>query len=625
MKKILIFDYDFLPKECLDKFDTIISWQYLSQESKYDYFEILKFMEENKIIIRNKYLEFIDKVSKYNINGQTLRDLLLIEEKFPFWEMSLINEKSNLKSPYISTILRVIAFEQWFKDKHFQQLFLFTNSTFLPQIISSFCETNGLVFVHKKIKKNRIKYSNNPLNVLGQSLKKHPIFWLFKFILIRLPLLFDNKNEIISLDNQVLFLSYLFNIEKRNINKPYGIDSFWTPLCKKLFSGGEKLNYLSIFTRSNYPNNIFEARNYINIFRKNNHQKSEFNLVDSYLSLKLVTKAIKLFLKVRKITLPLNPTEILTLSSGTDLSSLFIADWYDSFQGRVLMQNSLYCCLFEDISKRICKPSKVFYLLENQNWEFAFIYCFKSIYPNIPIYGYIHSSLRFWDLRYYSKQLNFENKFSLKCYPNLQITNGPQATKLLIESGLSKNNIIELEALRYIHLNPDKAVEYYRRISSDDEKTKVIVIGDYDIENTYKIFQIINNLEPEQKEKIDIRFKPHPANKNKKIFFNGAEVKKLNGKISKYLSNFDLAICGASTTAALDCYLDGIKLIVFRESDSQIMTPVYDLPDVYFMSNSVCLNRILSLIREDHLIKRSPNDFFKIDKNLTKWIEFIND
>ena len=54
------------------------------------------------------------------------------------------------------------------------------------------------------------------------------------------------------------------------------------------------------------------------------------------------------------------------------------------------------------------------------------------------------------------------------------------------------------------------------------------------------------------------------------------------------------------------------------------MTPVYDLPDVYLMSNSKCLERILSHIREDQLIKRRPNDIFTIDKNLTKWMKFIN-
>ena len=41
-----------------------------------------------------------------------------------------------------------------------------------------------------------------------------------------------------------------------------------------------------------------------------------------------------------------------------------------------------------------------------------------------------------------------------------------------------------------------------------------------------------------------------------------------------------MAICGSNTTAALECYLNNIKLVVLKESDTPIMTPVYELPEL---------------------------------------------
>ena len=139
-----------------------------------------------------------------------------------------------------------------------------------------------------------------------------------------------------------------------------------------------------------------------------------------------------MYIQVKKVANNINPCSILKLPSGVDISNFFLSDWIDSFQGRVLMQNALYCSLFDDICKRIINPYKVLYLYENQNWEFAFIAVFKSFYPKVPIYAYCHSSLRFWDLRYFSQNSIREKGINLE--PNFFITNGPQATNLLIKS-----------------------------------------------------------------------------------------------------------------------------------------------------------------------------------------------
>ena len=85
-----------------------------------------------------------------------------------------------------------------------------------------------------------------------------------------------------------------------------------------------------------------------------------------------------------------------------------------------------------------------------------------------------------------------------------------------------------------------------------------------------------------------------------------------------------MAICGSNTTAALECYLNNIKLVVLKESDTPIMTPVYELPGVEFISTSSSLKRIISLGNVRKIEKRKIGDVFRIDESLKAWLEFLN-
>ena len=621
MKPILIYDSDVLPNNGLEGFHKIICWQYLSKTSRYKSFEILGFLEDNKFLIRKLYLEFLEKVSEHNVNGVLLKDLLLVENKFPCWEMSLLNEKSNIKSKNISNVLRVIALELWLQDNPCDAIYLFSNSQELSDAISSICKIKSLIFHHEKllnIKRDKsffIKYK------LLASIKSNPIFWFIYFCIKRFPILFLKKPKEINLNNEILLISYLFNLDKSLANKPYGLDSFWTPLCKKIIEKDMKLNYLSIFSKSNYPQNFTQAIKIIKNFKNRNYANTQFNLVDNFLSIKIILKTINYFYKTRMISNQLYPSKILVLSSGVDVSSLFLKDWIDSFKGRVLIQNSLFFALFEDISCRIKNPSKIIYLQENQNWEYALIACFRKILPNLQIYGCCHSSLRFWDLRYYlCNQRNDNNQF----LPNKNITNGPQATKLLIESGIKEENIIELEALRYLHTNKSK-IGKKNNNNIGENKIKVLILGDYEDEKNKQIFEIVNQLENNIKTNLEISYKSHPVNINNLRHYSDIEIINSNEKISNLLSSFDLAICGPSTTASLECYLFGICLAVLLEKDSPIMTPTYQLPGTNFFSNSKALEDIIISKRFYKEEIANAEEIFKLDNDLTKWMEFIED
>ena len=52
MSSLLIYDSDILPNKGLEKFDCILTWQYLSKKTRYNYIEVLSFLEDNKNEVR---------------------------------------------------------------------------------------------------------------------------------------------------------------------------------------------------------------------------------------------------------------------------------------------------------------------------------------------------------------------------------------------------------------------------------------------------------------------------------------------------------------------------------------------------------------------------------------------
>ena len=86
------------------------------------------------------YLEFINNVSEHNIEGKKLKELLLIKNNFPCWEMSLINENLFTNVQLHKSRLKNHVLEIWIKKNKFEQIYLFTDSLGLAKSIFIFAK-----------------------------------------------------------------------------------------------------------------------------------------------------------------------------------------------------------------------------------------------------------------------------------------------------------------------------------------------------------------------------------------------------------------------------------------------------------------------------------------------------
>ena len=108
--------------------------------------------------------------------------------------------------------------------------------------------------------------------------------------------------------------------------------------------------------------------------------------------------------------------------------------------------------MFESAISNLKQQDKGVYLQENQGWEFAFIHVWKK-YFNKQIIGFPHSSVRYWDLRYFYDSRSYDNESNCDLpVPDKIACNGEYVKKMYFMSDFPKKNLIKVESLRYLYL-----------------------------------------------------------------------------------------------------------------------------------------------------------------------------
>ena len=90
------------------------------------------------------------------------------------------------------------------------------------------------------------------------------------------------------------------------------------------------------------------------------------------------------------------------------------------------------------------------------------------------IYGFAHSTIRYWDLRYFNSQNIYKNNSkTLFLFCDL-IVHGKNDLRNMTEFGFPKEKIKEAESLRYIYLN-----KYLSDSTEHKMSNTFLVLGEY--------------------------------------------------------------------------------------------------------------------------------------------------
>ena len=306
-------------------------------------------------------------------------------------------------------------------------------------------------------------------------------------------------------------------------------------------------------------------------------------------------------------------------SLGTNLWPLFKGEWRESLIGSTAIRHCLLIASVERFVRLMPKYEQIVYLMENQPWESPFIYsCTK--HGQGRLFGVAHSTVRFWDLRYFQHQDEHSvNSEADHPSPHIIVVNGSEAKSLLQDNRwLTDNQIVVAEALRYGYLS---TLTRTRTIGKSD-LPHLVVLGDFlPSANTF----LLTKLHESQKfttTKFRMSLRSHPICK-----FNSDETRSFNDSITDVdlktlLESADVVLTTANSSSAAESVSLGIPTILMVDPESLNYSPFRKTELAQFVTTAEELSS--ALIGFNDLVSSQIPDFFCLDDDYPRWRKLLS-
>lgn len=622
LAKIIIWDAEGPPPGD----GTTVLWRGFGQGAAPDVVSIPRLVEENAGILRKRYLAWIYELGETPIKGRRLIDRLCLRPGFSYWWMTLLAEKCNYgKSPQIDDAIRLMAFDQWAARRHLDTVLLASDNLPLAECIRMWCTKVGVAFEWQRISTHSVHMSWTRRAYLSL----HPILqafaWLPRYVVDRWPLRGVGLKEWQQTEGRVTFVSYLFNLVPEAAQDGRYESRYWAHLPDDLERGKCKTNWLHLYVKDECLSSSGKAAGVIRGFNRRARNEQVHVTHDTFLTARVIFKTIKDWGKLAWVYRRLQNAPSSTASEGLDLWPLFARDWEESMVGPTAMSNALYINLFESAMKSLPKQRVGVYLQENQAWEFGLIQAWKAAGQG-RLVGCPHSSVRFWDLRYFFDPRSYgrigNNSLPL---PDQVALNGEAASNAYLAGSYPAGDLVQVEALRYLYLDEARI-----RPAADSSASKVclrlLVLGDYLRGNTRFQMRLLEQAAPALPADTTITVKPHPACPVRPEDYPGLRITVSMSPIHRLLPACDVAYASAVTSAAIDAYCAGVPVVSVLNPGGLNMSPLRGCAGAFFAATPEELaHELISAAASSSRSTETQQNFFTIDPRLPRWRKLLLD
>ena len=558
----------------------------------------------NKEKYRSQILDWIDSIGTKKIGNRSLQEYLNFFDGPSYWWMTSLGQKecfSNSSGIYFLIKLLV-----------------------LEDIIENY-----------EIKNFQINLSNKKQEKLIKS-----------SLSISNPLLFFNLNFFYSLIKSALMLFYSslrFSFfckdrvsfkknKEKNINKKYKISIFdiftHLDLSKESFTSLYWTVLVDYFRSENLPISwnhfYYKDRNKFTLPKAlekcskfNKYEKdSNHQIIDKLISLREIWNINKTVVSLWFKYISLSSRRNLFDFKKSKFNALLIIqdDLMRSMCGYKAYKNIFYNLKIKKLLSNNSKNSLGIYIQENQPWEYSLNYFWKK-FNDTKIIGVPHTTVRFFDLRYFFSKNTFLLPDNSPPFPNLIVTNGLDTYKKFSSMSHLPCKVLSVEALRYVHLN-DLIKETPRPV---DKIPKILVVGDLFFNITMSQIEFILLWKKKLNPNADITFLPHPA-ADLRMYNKYKNLITISSNLINEINNYDLFFFGNSTSGVIDIYQLGLPLIIYNDPKLLNLSPLLDFKDVKFVNDIYALDRSVIEILNKEI---SSVDYFNINKEIPLWKNLI--
>ncbi len=577
---------------------------------------VLSRLEARRDHYRSECLDWYRGIADLEVGGTRVVDHLNIEPGLSYWWMTLPAELNYVKSRAFLDVLRLMVLEDVLLEQPPARLYLVASDERLAEAVSGLCRHLGVAFQWSRsaVPVQRGHVSRRLVGTCPRGVRA--LVLLIRWLPRVWPLRRASRVGWSGDPDAVFFCTYNLAASGEEPMEFRAYSRYWGGLPDLLAASGRPTNWLHIFhSRADRTSRgaLDQADS-----RNSRGDLGEFHaFVHSWLSLSILLSVLWSWIRLRRAAAGLGDLSCAIASQDRPwLWSLLEGDWKESIYGRTAISNLLDVELFDRVLADVPNQERGIFLFENQPWERAFVHAWCK-HGHGQLIAVAHAMVRYWDLRYFLDPLVGEVHSGPHPPQVVVALNGPVAVSTFLAAGVSPSGIIEVEALRFDHLNSSERPT--GNSADPDDPLRLLVLGDLDPVSTRSTFDLLDAAVHRASLTVSVGLRPHPNYSIDLQDYPELDIRMISGSVTEECHDFDAVLSGNWTSAAVEGLVAGIPVIVQVDDTGLNFSPLYGVDGVDFVASDLELVSSLENLGSEGRDSPRATSFFFLDESLPRW------
>jgi surface carbohydrate biosynthesis protein (TIGR04326 family) len=579
---VLIWDSEF---PAPSNYQVVILWrQFADSGQEASCISLPEYIELHADRLHDRFLGFVHDLGNTQIKGKSVQDHLAVTPSMSYWWMTLFASTRWNDSSRTTDAIKLLALEEILNSRSWVELELASEDLSIQHSIQRLCIANGKSFSSDPVSKQKSKRSG--------VIRKFSLVVSAHLVLIRqiLRLISVRPLRLTTESSQIMIFDYLMRFDVDQSRDGNFVSQYWNLLIEKFSKKRLRATWVHQFIESSATPSAKSAQQLLSKINKKN--ETTHYLFESRLSLRIVIKTLKTYWCL-VFSVPNSATmsrAFVPSDSKLDLWPLFVHEWDQSLLGTTAMRHCILISTIHSSLSTIPHCPIGMYLMENQPWEMALIDAWKAN-GHGQLIGVVNAPIRFWDLRHFVDRRSISkdgaNRIRFRPTPDRIAVNSLISRTLLEKSGVSPEKIVDVEALMYQYLD--------RSVESDEQRADdLLILGDFFTLPTNRLLNIVQESLLKEQHIGKVWFKPHPFDSGPWPINESLGIVITNDLLPDIFKKCSIVIAASSSTSSLEAYCANKNVISILDPAIMNYSPLRNLSDAVFVSNSSELSLELS-------------------------------
>ena len=552
--------------------DFTILWDDYS--TRQDVISVPEYVEAHADRLRLHFAEFIDQVAQTPIHGRSVSELLLIRDDFSYWWMTLFASTRWDPTSNITHAVKLFAFAEICEQLAATTVSVRLSNQSVSAAIHTYCMSKKISIVEAPVSR---KQSNSRL------LQLRSIAAVGKFAITHRRVKMLNGNS----RTKTLIVDHLVRFNASAIEDGRYDSQYWNALDNVLPTHTSGIGWVHHYVPG--PRSISTTEQLLTTLNAKSESKhAQFESRFTASCVFPILRELRQLWRVARVSRK-HSSLFIDMPSGVDFTALFAEQWNESLCGSTAARHLIILRQQEALLKSLPTQKTGLFLCENQPWEAAFTYAWHKC-GHGKLVAVVHAPIRFWDFRYFTlgRALHESPQTATsKPTPSVIAVNSEISRVFMEVAQAPANRICEVESLMFNHLIATTPAE-------NSMKNVLLIVGDFFAHLNDRLINLVGNTEQIRTTNLEIVFKPHPMNSSLPDFSGLPSVQISTADLGDLLPLTHTAISCNSSTAALECFLYGVKTISYVDPEALNSSPLRGVLGAVFVTSSEQLNVALT-------------------------------